>query len=357
MEESVMNGKAFRNTKGRKTVQERNRARHGQARRLALMTAGAILGAVLLIGAVVAPVCAQPYPNRPIRLIVPFPPAGGADVIARTIGQKLTEALGQPVVIDNRAGAGGIIGVGIAAKAAPDGYTLLMAPSGPMVVQPSLQAKLSYDPSKDFAPISQITTTPLILVVHPSLPVKSVKALIQLAKASPGTLNFASVGKGGSSHLAAEMFMMMTAINMVHVPYKGLSPSLTALLSGEVQLMFASPAILPQVRSGKLRPLAVTSAKRSQALPEVPTIAESGVPGYETGSWYGMLAPAGTPRAIIDRLNREIVKILLEPELKKSLALEGAEPVGNSPGEFAEYIRLELARWARTIKQASIKME
>jgi tripartite-type tricarboxylate transporter receptor subunit TctC len=302
-------------------------------------------------------VWAQNYPSRPIRLIVPFPPAGGADAIARTIGQKLTEALGQPVVIDNRAGAGGIIGLDTAAKAAPDGYTLLMAPSGPMVIHPSLHAKLSYDPSKDFAPISQITSTPLILVVHPSLPAKSVKTFIQLAKASPSTLNFASVGKGGSSHLAAELFMMMTATDMVHVPYKGLSPALTALLSGEVQLMFASPAILPQVRSGKLLPLAVTSAKRSPALPEVPTIAESGVPGYETASWYGMLAPAGTPRAIIERLNREIVKILFVPELRKKLALEGAEPVGNSPDDFAEYIRLELARWAKTVKQARIQLE
>jgi tripartite-type tricarboxylate transporter receptor subunit TctC len=298
-----------------------------------------------------------PAQSYPLKLIVPFPPGGGADAIARNISQKLTEALGQPVVIDNRAGAGGIIGLDAASKAAPDGYTLLMAPSGPMVIHPSLHAKLSYNPSKDFAPISQITTTPLILVVHPSLPVKSVKALIQLAKASPGTLNFASVGKGGSSHLAAEMFMMMTAINMVHVPYKGLTPALTALLSGEVQVMFSGMTMVPQVRSGKLRPLGVTSAKRSSALPEVPTIAESGVPGYETATWYGMLAPAGTPPAIIERLNREIVKILGVPELRARLAFEGADPVGNSPEEFAEYIRLELARWARTIKQAGIQLE
>jgi tripartite-type tricarboxylate transporter receptor subunit TctC len=312
---------------------------------------------VLIAASAASNLPAQSYPLKPIRMIVPFPPGGGADAIARNISQKLTEALGQPVVIDNRAGAGGIIGLDAAAKAAPDGYTLLMAPSGPMVIHPSLHAKLSYNPSKDFAPISQITTTPLILVVHPSLPVKSVKALIQLAKASPGTLNFASVGKGGSSHLAAEMFMMMTAINMVHVPYKGLTPALTALLSGEVQVMFSGMTMVPQVRSGKLRPLGVTSAKRSSALPEVPTIAESGVSGYETATWYGMLAPAGTPPAIIERLNREIVKILGVPELRARLAFEGADPVGNSPEEFAEYIRLELARWARTIKQAGIQLE
>jgi tripartite-type tricarboxylate transporter receptor subunit TctC len=312
---------------------------------------------VLIAASAASNLPAQSYPLKPIRMIVPFPPGGGADAIARNISQKLTEALGQPVVIDNRAGAGGIIGLDAAAKAAPDGYTLLMAPSGPMVIHPSLHAKLSYNPSKDFAPISQITTTPLILVVHPSLPVKSVKALIQLAKASPGTLNFASVGKGGSSHLAAEMFMMMTAINMVHVPYKGLTPALTALLSGEVQVMFSGMTMVPQVRSGKLRPLGVTSAKRSSALPEVPTIAESGVSGYETATWYGMLAPAGTPPAIIERLNREIVKILGVPELRARLAFEGADPVGNSPEEFAEYIRLELARWARTIKQARIQLD
>jgi tripartite-type tricarboxylate transporter receptor subunit TctC len=317
-----------------------------------------ILFSIIVLIAVIAAsdVSAQNYPLKPIRLIVPFPPGGGADAIARIIGKNLAETLGQPIVIDNRAGAGGIIGLDIAAKAAPDGYTLLMAPSGPMVIHPSLHEKLSYDPSKDFAPISQIASTPLILVVRPSFPVKSVKELIQIAKASPGTLHFASVGKGGSSHLAAVMFMMMTVTNMVHVPYRGFSPALTALLSGEVQLMFASPAILPQVRSDKLLPLAVTSAKRSLALPEVSTIAESGVPGYETASWYGMLAPTRTPRTIIDRLNREIVKIMEVPDLRARLASEGADPVGNSPDEFTEYIKLEIARWSRIVKQARIQI-
>ncbi len=310
----------------------------------------------LTLIALVAGAAAQDYPSKPIRLIVPFPPGGGNDTMARTVGHQLTAALGQQVVIDNRAGAGGIIGAETAAKAAPDGYTLFLGGVGSHGINPNLRAKLPYDPVRDFAPVSLIASAPLILVVHPSVPVKSVKELIQLAKAKPGQLNFASNGAGGSSHLAAEMFKMMTATDMVHVPYKGLSPALTDLLSGQVQLMFSSTvAILPQVRAGRLRSLALTSARRVPALPDVPTVAESGVAGYETASWYGVLAPAGTPQPIVDRLNREIVRIVQLPEVRERLAAEGAEPVGNSPGEFVAYIKRELARWATVIRQARIQ--
>jgi len=304
------------------------------------------------------PVVAQSYPSKPIRFIVPFPPGGGNDVMARTVGQKLTEAFGQQLVIDNRAGAGGTIGAETAAHAVPDGYTLFLGGVASHGINPNLKAKLPYDPVRDFAPISLIASSPLVLVVHPSVPVKSIKELVQFAKARPGTLNFASNGTGGSSHLAAEMFKMMTGADMVHVPYKGLSPALTDLLSGQVQLMFSSTvAIMPQVRAGRLRPLAMTGAKRSPAMPEIPTVAESGVPGYETASWYGVLAPAGTPRSIIDKLSREIVKITHMPDVRERMTSEGAEPAGNTPEEFAAHIKRELARWAKVIKQARIRPE
>ena len=300
----------------------------------------------------------QAYPTRPIRFIVPFPPGGGNDTMARTVGYKLYEALGQQVVIDNRAGAGGVIGAETAARAAPDGYTLFLGGVGSHGVNPSLNPKLPYDAVKDFSPISLIGAAPLLLAVHPSVQAKTVKELIQLAKAKAGQLNFASNGKGSSSHLAAEMFMMMTEANMVHVPYKGLAPALTDLLSGQVQLMFSSTvAILPQVRSGKLRPLALTGATRSAALADVPTVAEAGVAGYVTSSWYGVLAPAGTPKPIVDRLAREIAKIVQFPEVREKLTNEGAEPVGNSPAEFAAHIKGELARWAKVIKQARITLD
>ena len=301
---------------------------------------------------------AQEYPSRPVRFIVPFPPGGGNDTMARTIGNKLAVALSQQFVVDNRAGAGGVIGAEMAARAAPDGYTLFLGGVASHGIVPNLQPKLGYDPVKDFAPISLIASAPLILVVHPTVPAKNVNELVQLAKSKPGQLNFASNGTGGSSHLAAELFMMMTGIRMVHVPYKGLSPALTDLLSGQVQLMFSSAvAMLPQVRSGRLRALAMTSAKRSAAMPDVPTVAESGVPGYGTASWYGILAPARTPQVIIERLNREIVKVVQLPDVRERLLSEGADPVGSSSGEFAAHIGRELARWSQVIKLAKIKAD
>ena len=313
-----------------------------------------IVAALVLAGAAAA----QSYPSRPIRFIVPFPPGGGNDTMARMIGNKLTAALGQQVVVDNRAGAGSVIGAEAAAHAAPDGYTLFLGGVASHGINPNLHAKLGYDPIREFAPVSLIAAAPLILVVHPSVQAKTIKDLIQLAKTKPGQLNFASNGTGGSSHLAAELFKMMTATDMVHVPYKGLSPALTDLLSGQVQLMFSSTvAILPLVHANRLRPLAITGAKRSAAIPEVPTVAESGVPGYETASWYGVLAPAGTAKTIVDLLNREIAKVMLLPDVRERLASEGAEPAGGTPGEFAAHIKHELERWARVIKQARIKAD
>ncbi len=278
--------------------------------------------------------------------------------MARTIGIKLTTALGQQIVVDNRAGAGGMIGAATAAHAAPDGYTLFLGGVASHGINPNLHARPGYDPVRDFAPVILIASAPLIVVVHPSVAAKTIRELIQLAKAKPGQLNFASNGSGGSSHLAAELFRMMTGTDMVHVPYKGLSPALIDLLSAQVQLMFSSTvAILPQVRAGRLRPLAMTGAKRSPAIPEVPTVAESGVPGYETASWYGVLAPAGTPYTIVERLNREIATIIRQPDVSERLASEGADAAGGTPAEFALHIKRELARWSQVIRQAGIKAE
>jgi tripartite-type tricarboxylate transporter receptor subunit TctC len=298
---------------------------------------------------------AQTYPSKPIRFIVPFPPGGGNDTMARAFGQKMSEGFAQPIVIDNRPGAGGNIGAETAARALPDGYTVFLGGVGSHGINPNLQLKLPYDPLKDFAPISLIASAPLVIVVPPSLPIKSVSDLVQLAKARPGELNYASSGTGTIAHLSAELLNSMAKIKLEHVPYKGTGPALTDLLAGRVQVMFNSAvSILPQVRSGKLRALAMTAAKRSAAMPDLPTVAESGVPGYEAASWYGVLAPAGTPRPIMEKLNSEIVRIARTPEVRERLAADGADPVGSSPEEFAAYIKLELARWARVIDQARI---
>lgn len=300
---------------------------------------------------------AQTYPVRPIRMIVAYPPGGGTDIVGRMMAQKLGENLGQTVVVDNRGGATGNIGTELAARATPDGYTLLMGNVAPNAINVSLFKKLPFDPVKDFAPVSLVAVTPNILVVPPSFPVKTVKDLIALAKSKPGALNFPSAGIGSSSHLAGEMLKSMAGIDMVHVPYKGGGPALIALLSGQVQLMFATlPAAMPHVKSGKLRPVAVTTAHRSLALPELPTIAESGVPGYEAATWYGLLAPAGTPKAIVGRLHAEIVKILAT-DTRQQLVAQGFEPVGNTPAEFAAYIKSEITKWGKVIRDAGIKPE
>ncbi len=298
------------------------------------------------------------YPNKPIRMIVPFPPGGGADIIARTMSQKFTEAVSQQIIIDNRAGAGGIIGLEIAAHAPPDGYTILLAPSGPMVIHPGLYKKLSYHTIRDFEPISLLISTPLILLVSPNLSVQTTRELIQYAARYPSKLNYASVGKGGSSHLATELLMQMTGINMVHIAYKGLAPAISGFLGGEVQLMFGSAmASLPYIRSAKLRAIAVSTIKRTAALPQLPTIAESGVPGYATGSWYGLLAPVSVSTKVVNFLHLEFSKIIKNNEFKERLISEGSDPVGSTPYEFKLHIRQELTRWASVIDRAQIKIE
>jgi tripartite-type tricarboxylate transporter receptor subunit TctC len=312
------------------------------------------LAAALLATAALA----QAYPVKPIRLIVPFAAGGGNDNVARLVGKHLSESLGQPLVIDNRPGAGGVLGAEVAAKAAPDGYTLFLGGVGSHAVNPNLNASLPYDPIRDFAPVALLAQAPLVLVVHPSVPADSFKAFVALARAKPGQLNYASNGNGSSSHLAAVMFDSMTGVDMVHVPYKGLSPALTDLLSGRVQLMFSSVvAILPHIRAEKLRGLAVTGGKRLPSMPDLPTIAESGLPGYEASSWYGVLAPAGTPREIVVKLNAELVKALAQPEVRASLLAEGAEPIGGTPEQFAAHISSEKERLGKLIREAKIRLE
>lgn len=298
------------------------------------------------------------YPSKAIRFIVPFPPGGGNDTIARLVGQQMAVSLGQQVMIDNRPGAAGALGAQIAATAPADGYTIFLAGVGSHGLNPNLRKKPLYDAVRDFDAISLIASAPLLVVVHPSLPVKSVKELITLAKAKPGAINYASNGAGGSSHMAVELFDMMAGTRMTHVPYKGLAPALTELLSGETQVMFSSAvAMLPQVKAGRLRAIAMTGAKRSAALPDVPTVAETGLKGYETGSWYGVVAPAGTPRFAIERLSGEIIRITKSPQVTNKLVEEAVIPVGSSPAEFAAYIKAEIARWGKVIRQAKIEPE
>ncbi len=298
------------------------------------------------------------YPAKPLRLIVPFAAGGGNDNVARLVGKRLADSLGQPVVIDNRPGAGGVLGAELAAKAAPDGYTLFLGGVGSHAINPNLHERLPYDAIGDFAPIVLLASAPLILVVHPSVPAGSIREFIALARSKPGEFNYASNGNGSSSHLAAVMFDAMAGVSMVHVPYKGLSPALTDLLSGRVQLMFSSVvAILPHAKAGKLRGLAVTAGKRLSSMPELPTVAEAGLTGYEASSWYGVLAPAGTPGEIIAKLNSEMVKALEQPEVRNSLLAEGAEPVGGTPEQFAAHIRSEIERLGKLIREAKIRIE
>jgi tripartite-type tricarboxylate transporter receptor subunit TctC len=302
--------------------------------------------------------CAQSYPSRTVRIVSPYAPGGGTDIMARTLAQKLTESLGQSVVVENRAGGGGIIGIESVAKAAPDGYTLLLGSKGPLTMNPALHSKLPYDTLRDLAPISLVGSVPAVLVVHPSLPVKSVKALIALAKARPGELTFSSSGTGGTGHLSGELFATLAGIKLVHVPYRGTGPATIAVLSGEVTFGFGNlVAVAPHVQSRRLQALAVTSAKRLAAAPELPTVAEAGVPGYEYVTWYGVLAPAATPKDIVSRLNAEIVKVTQQAEMRQKLNGEGGEVVGSTPEEFAAYIRAELKASAELVKSANLRPE
>ncbi len=319
--------------------------------------AAVVIGMTIGLGAP-APAWTQPYPAKPVRMVVPFPPGGATDILGRVVGQKLGEYMGQPVVIENRGGAGGNIGAELVAKSAPDGYTVLFSTSGVIVVNPSLYRKMPYDPVRDFAPVAMAATHGNLLLVHPSLPVRSTKELIALAKAKPGQLNYGSGGIGTSPHLAAELFKVMTGAELVHIPYKGGNPSVTGLLSGEVAVMFASiPSVLQHARSGRLRPLAITSAKRSVVAPYLPTVAEAGVPGYQVDIWLGVLVPAGTSRDVITRLNSGIIKALNAPDVRERLESEGFEPSGMSPEEFAKHIRAELPVWARVVQAAKLRAD
>jgi tripartite-type tricarboxylate transporter receptor subunit TctC len=299
----------------------------------------------------------QSYPAKPIRWIAPFPPGGPVDLLARTVGQKLSEAWSQPVIVENRAGAAGNLGVEAAAKAPPDGYTLVIVPTGNIVVNPTLFPKLGYKQS-DLAPVTMLATVENALVVHPSLPASSMSELVAHAKANPGKLTFASPGAGAQAHLAGELLKLTAGIDMVHVPYKGIGPALNDLLGGQVSMMFSQlSSALPHVRSGKLRAIGMASLKRSPVMPELPTIAEQGFPGFEAVSWYALMVPAGTPHEVVAKLHAETSRILKLPEVRDKLAGLGAEPVGNSPQELAATIRSESARWSEVIRRQGIKAD
>jgi tripartite-type tricarboxylate transporter receptor subunit TctC len=305
----------------------------------------------------VAVVHAQQYPARPIRFIVPFAPGGGTDVLARLLAPRLTESLGQPVVVDNRGGAGGVIGADIAAKAPADGYTIVLGSPGPLTINPNLQ-KLPYDPQRDFAPIVLATISPFTMVVHPSLPVGSVKDFIALAKAKPGSLNFGTSGNGAVNHFSAEQFKSLAGVDLVHIPYKGSGPAALDLVAGRLHVMFENlPTVLPHVRSGKLKMLAVGTKTRSALVPEYPTVAEAGVPGYESSTAFGVLAPAKTPAAIITRLNQESSKAVQRPDSRDKLSGLGLEPVGGTPQQYAAHLKEELANYGRIVKTAGIRID
>ena len=301
---------------------------------------------------------AQGYPNKPLRLIVPFPPGGGNDILARTVGNGLAEIIGQQIIIDNRGGAGGLIGAETAAKSAPDGYTLLLASVGNLAFNPALYAKLPYDPIKDFAPVTLLATSAFIMVVHPSVPAKSVKELIALAKAKPGALNYASAGSGSSLHLTGEIFKLATMTDIVHVAYKGSAPALTDLIGNRVQIMFGTmPATLPQVKAGKLRALGVSGATRSTAAPDVPTIAEAGVPGFEVLNWYGIVVPTRTQTSVVQKLNRDLLTTLKSAQMLESFSAQGLDAAGGTPEKFSTLIKSELAKYAKVVKAANIQAE
>ena len=322
-------------------------------------SATALAGIFLTIGfSAPAPVYAQgAFPTKPIRMVMPFAPGGSADNLGRSIQVAFSEALGQQVVIDNRPGASSVIGTDMTAKALPDGYTIVMVTTTHSV-NPSLIAKLPYDPIKDLAGISVVVTQPNILAVHPSVPVKSVKELVALAKAKPNTMNFASGGNGSSPHLSGELLKLLTGVQISHIPYKGSGPGVTDLLGGHVQMMFAGPLAFEQyIKAGRLRALAVADRKRSSVLPDVPTMAEAGFPGVETGTWYALLAPAKTPRPIIDRLYQAVIKTVQTPDVKARLVGQGVDVVASKPAETDTYIAEELAKWSKLVKAANIKAD
>jgi tripartite-type tricarboxylate transporter receptor subunit TctC len=299
----------------------------------------------------------EAYPSKPIRFILPFPPGGGTDILGRLLSERMAAGLGQPVVIENRGGAGGNLGAEAAAKSAADGYTMvLVAPS--LTISPSLYSKLNYDPVRDFAPVSLVATVPNVMITHPSVPARTLSEFIALAKRKPGAMNFGSGGSGTSNHLAGELFNIVAGVKLVHVPYKGVNLAMNDVLSGQLQLVVIGiPAAAPHIKAGRLRALAVIDSKRAAALPEVPTAAEAGLPNFEVTTWYGVLVPAGTPRAIVTRLNAEIVKIMHTPDMKERLAAMATEPVTSTPEGFAELIRREIAKWGKVVREAGLKAD
>jgi tripartite-type tricarboxylate transporter receptor subunit TctC len=301
---------------------------------------------------------AQAWPAKPVRIVVPFPPGGGTDIGTRVLAQKLQEAWGQAVVVENKPGAAGIVGTELTAKSAPDGYTFMMGNIGTHAINVSLYKQLSYDPVKDFAPVSMVADLPLLLLVHPSVPAKSVQELIALARSQPGKLNFSSSGAGGSMHVAAELFKSMAGVDMVHIPYKGGAPAVADLISGQVPLSFATVLETIQfVKAGKVRALAVTNNRRSVALPDLPTISEAGLPGYQSISWLALFAPAGTPKEIVNKASAETVRILKLPDVRERLLAQGAEPIGSTPEQLAAILAQDIAKYARVIKESGYKPE
>jgi tripartite-type tricarboxylate transporter receptor subunit TctC len=313
---------------------------------------------LVLTALAAAPAAAQTFPVKPVRIVVGFTAGGPTDIVARTLGQKLSEGWGQPVVIDNRAGAGGVIATEQVARAPADGYTMLMGTIGGLAVAMSLQPNRGYDTLRDFAAVTQAVTVTNILAVHPTLPVRNVKELLALAKARPGQLTYASSGSGTVTHLAGELLKTMAQVDIIHVPFKGGAPALTALMSGEVAMSYEnSLVLLPHVKSGKVRALGVTGAKRSRLLPDLPTVAEAALPGYEASGWYGLVVPAATPKDVVARLNAEAVRVLRLPDVSERLSGQGAEPVGNSAAEFGAFMRTEIDKWAKLVQSARMKPE
>ncbi len=300
----------------------------------------------------------SPYPSRPIHFVVPYPPGGPLDTVARLVGQRVSESVGQPILVDNKAGAGGNIGADMVAKSAPDGYTILMGAVATHAINPWLYKSIPYDAQKDFIPVTQIASTPNVLVVNPSLPVTNVHDFIAYAKAHPGSLNFGSGSTGSAGHLAGELFKSLAGVEMTHVPYKGAAPAMNDLIGGQIQLMFDNLASsLGQIKAGKVRALAVTTSKRTQLAPDLPTIAESGLPGFDINTWFGLFVPAGTPGAIVERLHDEFVKALDAPDVRAKMQALGAEPVGNTPAQFAAYIRAESQKYAKLVKASGAKVD
>ena len=320
----------------------------------------ATLAFFILAGSTVigAPATAQSYPAKPVRWIVPLPPGGSTDLISRTIAQKLTDAWRVQVVVDNRPGAAGTMGLAMAAQSPPDGYTIVLAQTGNVAIAPGLSSRQTYDPGKDLAPVTQVLSTPLLLIAHPSLPARGVRELVALARAKPDTITYASGGNGGQVHLATAMLTSMTGVRMVHVPYKGVGPALIELIGGQVAISLTSiPPALPHIKAGKLKALGVSSARRLKSLPEVPTISEDGVAGYEVSVWYGVMVPAGTPSGIIARVNADIVRILGQPDVQERFSGEGGDVVAGTPEEFGAYIRAEIARWTKVITETGVKVD